>query len=211
MAKLSLNAAQKKCLEFYANGDFEHLADIESEFQFKESLNDCGDGLLRFLMNELASSEDCDSLETAMQRLDSAIEDIRAVQRNVSLISDDVAWESERELQKKDSRPIAGHPKLFIEALGYNIDEDSQQPGLWLWTAPSDGCDSSFHTAQEALNSAWLDAVGQTMGLNNLSSAQWDAMTFGEQKTAILQALSEEGDDAQGVVERAPNSEQAPA
>lgn len=94
--KPSLNAAQKKCLEFYANGDFEHLAAIESETQFNVALKECGDGLLRFLMAELASSEDCDSVQTAMQRLDGAIEDIRAVQRNVSLISAETAWEALR-------------------------------------------------------------------------------------------------------------------
>ncbi len=91
-----LNAAQKKCLEFYANGDFEHLAALESEAQFNAALRECGDGLLRFLMAELASSEDCDSVQTAMQRLDGAIEDIKAVQRNVSLISAETAWEALR-------------------------------------------------------------------------------------------------------------------
>lgn len=96
LTKPCLNAAQMKCLEFYANGDFEHLAALESEAQFNAALRECGDGLLRFLMAELASSEDCDSVQTAMQRLDGAIEDIKAVQRNVSLISAETAWEALR-------------------------------------------------------------------------------------------------------------------
>lgn len=103
--------------------------------------------------------------------------------------------------QKTDNRPIAGDPRLFIEDLGYDIREDSQQPGLWLWTAPSDGCDISFHTAEEVLESAWFDAVRQTMGINNLSIEQWHAMSFDKQKAAVLLALSEEGDDVQAVVD----------
>lgn len=104
-------------------------------------------------------------------------------------------------VQKTDIRPIAGNPKLFIEDLGYDIREDSQQPGLWIWTAPTDGYDISFNTAEEALAGAWVDAVWQTMGINNLSSEQWDAMSFDEQKVSVLRALSDEGDDVQDVID----------
>lgn len=94
-----------------------------------------------------------------------------------------------------DNRPIAGDPRLFIENLGYDIDTDSDQPDLWIWTTPSDGCEISFHTAKEALDSAWSDAVGQTMSINNLSSEQWDAMSFAKQKSSITEALT--GDDGE--------------
>ena len=96
MKKPNLNLAQKTCLEFYAGGDFEHLGHIESEVDFAVALDDCGDGLLRFLVKELASSEDCDSVETAMHRLERAIEDIQAVQRNLSNVSEDEQWQSQQ-------------------------------------------------------------------------------------------------------------------
>ena len=110
-------------------------------------------------------------------------------------------WKAHEHWLKADRRPIAGDPRLFIEDVGYDIREDSQQSGLWVWIAPTDGCDASFDTAKEALESAWNDAVRQTMGINDLSSEQWDAMGFDLQKAAMLRALSEDGDDVQDVVD----------
>lgn len=99
ITKLNLNVAQKTCLEFYANGDFEHLAEIESQEQFTQAVKDCGNGLLTFLVFEIASSEDCDSVETALQRLERAIEDIRTVERKVLQIPDGTQWELKQELE----------------------------------------------------------------------------------------------------------------
>jgi hypothetical protein len=71
--------------------------------------------------------------------------------------------------QEPDNRAIADDQRIFIEKLGYNIEADSDQPGLWTWTAPSDGCDISFHTAKEALNGAWSDAVAQTLSISGIT------------------------------------------
>lgn len=100
----------------------------------------------------------------------------------------------------QDQRSIACDPRLFIEQLGYDIDKDSDQPGLWVWTAATDGCDSSFPTAEEALNGGWNDAVAQTLSISKISCEAWGAMTFEQQKTAMLRALSEDGDALQDVV-----------
>lgn len=83
-----------------------------------------------------------------------------------------------------------------LTTAGYAICPDSDQPGLWVWFAPTDGCDSSFHTQEAATQAAWSDAVGQVMAINNLSSEQWDALSFAQQKTQMLDALTECGDDA---------------
>jgi hypothetical protein len=91
-----------------------------------------------------------------------------------------------------DNRPIAGDPKLFIEKFGYDIDTDSDQPGLWIWTAPSDGCDSSFHTAKEALEAAWNDAVAQTLSIREITCEDWDQMDFDAQRVAMTLALTGE-------------------
>jgi hypothetical protein len=90
-----------------------------------------------------------------------------------------------------DARPIAENHKLFIEKLGYDIDEDSDQPGLWIWTVKPEGCDISLHTAQEALESAWNHAKAKTMKISGVTSNVWGSMSFEQQKTVMIEALSD--------------------
>ena len=89
----TLNQAQMKCLEFYANGDFNHLSQIESVSEFTKALANCDDTLLHFLMKELASSEDCDCMAEAIERVDGAIQDLQRVQDNLTSASADLPWE----------------------------------------------------------------------------------------------------------------------
>ena len=56
---------QQSILTAYEGGEFSGLA--------PEALNDCGDGLLRFLMMECSPAEDCLSLKDASQRIATAI------------------------------------------------------------------------------------------------------------------------------------------
>jgi hypothetical protein len=90
------------------------------------------------------------------------------------------------------SRPNKDDPRIFIEELGYNIHEDSDRPGLWVWTAPSDGCDSSFNSAGEALDGAWNDAVAQTLSIREITREEWGQMDADAQRVAVTQALSGE-------------------
>lgn len=39
---------------------------------FQESLRDCGDSLLRFIMSELSTREDCESNDDAIRRMTTA-------------------------------------------------------------------------------------------------------------------------------------------
>lgn len=69
-----LNSFQKAVLGTYQNGDFAYLADdgvIADPY-------DLGDTLLTFLLIELSTGEDCDTLEDADGRLRSANKDIKA-------------------------------------------------------------------------------------------------------------------------------------
>lgn len=86
--KSFINAAQAACLALYAQGDFEHLLHAESEEAFVEGCNQSGDGLLRFLMVELSTREDCESLTDALQRTQQAIDDLQAVHRNIEAVLD---------------------------------------------------------------------------------------------------------------------------
>ncbi|KVV40959.1 hypothetical protein WT27_13635 [Burkholderia territorii] len=86
-----LNDAQRAVLKTYSGGDFAHLCDATSTRQLNEALDACGSGLLRFLIVELSSSEDCDTLqeaqhrlETAMQHMQEASDAIHAVERGTA-------------------------------------------------------------------------------------------------------------------------------
>ena len=81
-----INRAQTTCLEFYASGSFGHLLGSESESEFKDALQNCGDGLLRFLVVELSANEDCEDIEDAIGRVSRAIEDLEAVHRNLNAL-----------------------------------------------------------------------------------------------------------------------------
>lgn len=67
-----LNVFQRVCADTYGGGDFAHVGHVHEA-------KEVGDTLFAFLMIELASSEDCDSAEEAVRRLDRAIADIQGV------------------------------------------------------------------------------------------------------------------------------------
>jgi len=68
-----LSKAQKVVRDTYCNGEF-----ADRVTNSRESWT-VGDTLFTFLMYELAPSEDCDSLETAFNRISTAIEQLTQV------------------------------------------------------------------------------------------------------------------------------------
>lgn len=64
---MRLNAWQTAVARTYGAGDYAYLA--QQGGISSEDLETCGDTLFRFLMVELADSEDCDSLEEAIRRV----------------------------------------------------------------------------------------------------------------------------------------------
>lgn len=67
--------SQIVCLQSYAEGEFSWL--IESVD--KDIYEHCGDGLLTFLLNELAVSEDCFDMHTAVARVEAVLRDVGGV------------------------------------------------------------------------------------------------------------------------------------
>lgn len=79
-----MNAWQKAVCETYGGGDYRHL---KRNPRWKEMLDDVGDTLFAFLMIELSDAEDCEDPETALQRLESARDDIdQAIDQVMRLI-----------------------------------------------------------------------------------------------------------------------------
>jgi hypothetical protein len=69
-----MNRAQQIVAETYCNGEL-NCPDV------MDTLESCGDGLFRFLMNELSDAEDCVDLETAMNRIDTITTDLLTIAR----------------------------------------------------------------------------------------------------------------------------------
>lgn len=68
---------QQTVLAAYENGEFSAYS--------PSNIGDCGDSLLTFLLCELSESEDCDSNECAVARLDTAIRQLEAVRSSFEL------------------------------------------------------------------------------------------------------------------------------
>lgn len=65
------------------------------------------------------------------------------------------------------------------------------QPGRWLWTAPSDSSETSFDTKELAIQAAWTDAVEQTKSIVGLSEEDWNGLTKERQADHVVDALLE--------------------
>lgn len=75
----AINDFQRAVLKTFAHGEFSHLADLTSQAEFDREVANCGDGLLRFLLVELSTSEDCTTGEEAAGRIETAIRDLSDV------------------------------------------------------------------------------------------------------------------------------------
>ena len=74
-----VNESQAQVLLSYCDGEFAHLLDESTAAAFEASVKSCGDGLLRFLMVELADSEGVDSMEEGLRRVNVAVDQMRSL------------------------------------------------------------------------------------------------------------------------------------
>lgn len=71
---MKLNPMQRAVLKDYADGDYANHFDEDEHIDL--ALLDLGDGLLTFMLTELSTDQDCDSIETGVGRLLTAKDDI---------------------------------------------------------------------------------------------------------------------------------------
>lgn len=78
----TLNEAQMICARVYGGGDYAYIADeyAKNKKDPWPSINNAGDTLFLFLMRELADTEDCNDLLTAIGRCETAVRDVQTVQ-----------------------------------------------------------------------------------------------------------------------------------
>lgn len=67
-----VNEFQRAALEAYAFGDFNHIETHSADAEY-------GDSLLSFVLIELSSKERCDGWDTAIDRIETAVEDLKVV------------------------------------------------------------------------------------------------------------------------------------
>lgn len=80
----------------------------------------------------------------------------------------------------------------MLRDVGYDFSEDSDQPGKWVWMAPSDGCPISYESRDEAVAAAFEDASQQARSIAQLQEHKWAALSLPEKLDAIESALCEE-------------------
>lgn len=86
-----LNPVQRRLLSTYDDGTFEHLTAPMSRMSMESELARCGDGLLRFLMVELSTQEDCTDTDEAMARVGRILEQVQGFESKLS--EADESWE----------------------------------------------------------------------------------------------------------------------
>ena len=67
-----MNLAQRYVAQNYCGGELNRPDVIQT-------LDDCGDGLFKFLMTELSDEEDCTGADDAYNRISTAIEQLEAL------------------------------------------------------------------------------------------------------------------------------------
>jgi len=102
--------------------------------------------------------------------------------------------------QKAAAEEIGDVRGVLLEDLGYGFNPDPDQEGLWVWVAPTDACEVSFSTRAEAVEAAWVDAVGQTKAICNMPDGDWDALGLEQQLSLVREALG--GDDTEVSADR---------
>jgi len=72
---------QKAAARAYGGGDFAYIADqtFASREAFKQEIENVGDTLFVFVLVELDKSEDCDTADEAVRRLNTSLSELQTV------------------------------------------------------------------------------------------------------------------------------------
>jgi hypothetical protein len=69
--------------------------------------------------------------------------------------------------------------------LGYEFIQHFATDNKWTWSAPTDDNEERFDEEMEAVAHAWRDACSQFSAACSMTLAEWEALTFDEQKRLI--------------------------
>jgi len=74
-----LNPFERAAIQAYRRGQYTHLFEAADKPTFDAALDDCGDALLAFILRDLSTEEDCDTLDAAINRMTTAQADLTTV------------------------------------------------------------------------------------------------------------------------------------
>ena len=150
-----LNKPQRLFLENYEDGEFARLLGAATENEFRTELAHCGDGLARFFIAELANYSDCSDMETARNRLATAVRQIEYVSKAFSA---DSQWDG----------------VVYICVTGDATDsEDEAVPGVYeIAIDDSENIDLSDPDHQNAVAKAALDCFHSKIAIGTLDDFQ---------------------------------------
>jgi hypothetical protein len=91
--------------------------------------------------------------------------------------------------------------KRLAAFIGFEVTQDSDQPGMWVWWRMFNGervdaCDASLGSEQEAWDEVEFKVNEFAMTAFDLSSDDWDGMASTEREAKIKQAFFEDVDPA---------------
>lgn len=82
------NRYQRAALAAYDFGNLSFLADVQSREEYAAHLANCGDSLLILILSELATDQDCDSLDVALRRIRAIGEQVADVAVAIEALDD---------------------------------------------------------------------------------------------------------------------------
>ena len=111
------NKPQRLFLENYDEGEFAHISNACTETEFRTAVAECGDGLVKFFITELADSESCKDLATAVTRMRAAQRQIDDVVEALESAAADAQWDG----------------AVFVCVTGKpSDDQDEEVPGVYI-------------------------------------------------------------------------------
>lgn len=171
--KLNTSSSTDGCSEDLAVVDGVHLEGLVAEARrLKESNNDLmvgrhthlhGESTYAFLVEDGTEL----SLEGFEQHLQEAFEPEREETLSLSSIGTPVLISSTEAVRKK-------HAVLLAQAAKMNVVEDSDQPGMFVWS----GAETSHDTKDGAEQAVALEVTRETMAYHDLSQQFWDSLAI---------------------------------
>lgn len=136
--------------------------------------------------------DDPSHVEMVAEKLAEALsQPLQRIERQTPELED---WTWEGIVEGLSVEAVFGDGDKRVEALervGYEFKPDPDQPGRWLWTAPSYSSETSFDSKALAIQAAWADAVEQTKSIEGLSEEDWNGLTLERQADHVADALLE--------------------